>query len=249
MKKSYKKIFSLFLALLTIILISINVFSEGVSYNFPQIRFRKLHEEKNQADAEVEKNNEEVAKMIKEKIGVDVKVKEGILSYEPERALYDRNNKVSKVIREANGIDVEATEGVLYIDPEEAKSNKNYKLPNISPIIIPDTLLSNYPYNKSNQNGIRNFLYSEYLFKLNTQFNSNAKIFHYADFYSQDDSYMFTISGNNVDDIYCTSLNIYGDYVNDYLDNNINSYYVIMYCDDSDSILQNVNYTVDCLLE
>lgn len=188
---------------------------------------------------ETEKSNKEVAKIIKEEIGIDVDVKEGILSYDPEKAFSERNNEVEKIIKEVYGITVETKDGILEIDPKEAQTNSKYKLSGSSfeTIIKPDALLSDYPYDSGQIRG-ESYSYTKYLFKFNTEFSSHGKNLYHVDFYSQNDSYMFTISGSNVDNIYYTSVNInYGD--------NLNSYYAIMYNDDKISTTNlDINYFI-----
>ncbi|WP_353095416.1 hypothetical protein [Tissierella praeacuta] len=258
MKKIAAKFFPLYLALLIVILLSLNVFAESKGYNFLGFKFYNLDErnslianaddEKSQANIKIEKANKEVAKTIKEEVGIDVEVKEGILTYEPEKAISARNDETAKIIKKANGIGVEVTEGILYIEPEKAKSNNNYKLyeKELEDNIKPDILFLNYPY-EYEHSGMKNFSYSEYLFKLNTEFTSHSKAFSHADFYSQDDFYMFTISRGNSDNIPYISADIYESDIHNNSDNEINSYYIISYNDGNTSASQDVYYFINCL--
>lgn len=228
------KFFLLSLVILTAILLSLNVFADSKNNNTLRLGLSQgssliADEEKEEQDNfEVKKNNEEVIKIIKEEVGIDLDVKKGILSYDPEKAFIERNNKVVKIIREVNGIVLKEIDGILEIDAEETETNNRYKLSGISlkGIAKPDTLLSDYPY-ESGQIGEEGYTFSKYLFKLNTEFSSHSEEDYHADFYSQNDSYMFTISGNNVDNIYYTSVNINDNINSSY--NDINSYYIIMH--------------------
>ncbi|WP_312906872.1 hypothetical protein [Tissierella praeacuta] len=258
MKKIAAKFFPLYLALLIVILLSLNVFAESKGYNFLGFKFYNFDErnsltanaddEKSQANLKIEKANKEVAKTIKEEVGIDVEVKEGILTYEPEKAISARNDETAKIIKKANGIGVEVTEGILYIEPEKAKSNNNYKLyeKELEDNIKPDILFSNYPY-EYERSEMKNFSYSKYLFKLNTEFTSHSKAFSHADFYSQDDFYMFTISRGNSDNIPYVLANIYESDIPNHSDNEINSYYIIAYNDENTSASQDVYYFINCL--
>lgn len=72
-----KKIFSVFLILLLVIASSSNTLAKQVDKTF--------------SEEDILKNNEEVAKTIKDRFGIDIKITEGILYYDPEEAKSPNN--------------------------------------------------------------------------------------------------------------------------------------------------------------
>ncbi|WP_312906871.1 hypothetical protein [Tissierella praeacuta] len=75
-----KKLFSIFLVLMLVILSSSSTLAKGIDIYY--------------SEEEILKMNEEAAKIIKEKTGIDVKVTEGILYYAPEEAGKLNNSEV-----------------------------------------------------------------------------------------------------------------------------------------------------------
>lgn len=251
MKKVIKSFLLLSLTLLTVILFTFNVFAENKDCESVEFNSYNLNEkdssianEGNKQDIEIEKKNKEIAKTIKDETGIEVEVKEGILSYDSEKSIAMRNNETAEVVKRVYGIDLEVTEGIIYIDREAEEQSNKYKLSEITleTVTKPDTLLSDYPY-ESRRLDVENHMYSKYLFKFNTEFSSNGKSLYHADFYNQNDLYICTISGINADDMYRISVNVYEGDTQGYPYND--SYYIIMYNDDNTSTTQDVYYNLN----